>query len=68
MLCLSQKDIFALYLDDTVRFAGILCPQAGDILKVPTLSYVSYPYFKSHAVWALYLLHAENEIEKNVKG
>ena len=26
MLCFSQKNIFALYLDDPARFAGILCP------------------------------------------
>ena len=31
--------------------------------KDPTLSYVSYPNLKSHAVWALYLSHTENEIE-----
>jgi len=42
--------------------------QDGDIQKIPTLSYVSYPYLKSHAVWALYLSHTENEIEKNGGG
>ena len=42
--------------------------QDGDIQKIPTLSYVSYPYLKSHAVWALYLSHTENEIEKTGGG
>lgn len=42
--------------------------QDGDIQKIPTLSYVSYPYLKSHAVWALYLSHTENEIEKTGWG
>ena len=42
--------------------------QDGDIQKIPTLSYVSYPYLKSQAVWALYLSHTENEIEKNGGG
>ena len=42
--------------------------QDGDNQKIPTLSYVSYPYLKSHAVWALYLSHTENEIEKTGWG
>ncbi len=42
--------------------------QDEDIKKIPPLSYVSYPYLKSHAVWALYLSHIENEIEKNRVG
>ena len=42
--------------------------QDGDIQKIPTLSYVSYPYLKSQAVWALYLSHTENEIEKTGWG
>ena len=42
--------------------------QDGDIQKIPTLSYVSYPNLKSHAVWALYLSHTENETEKNGWG
>ena len=41
--------------------------QDRDIKKIPTLSYVSYPNLKSHAVWALYLSHTENEIEKTGK-
>ena len=42
--------------------------QDGDNQKILTLSYVSYPYLKSHAVWALYLSHTENEIEKTGWG
>ena len=42
--------------------------QDGDIQKILTLSYVSYPYLKNHAVWALYLSHTENEIEKTGGG
>ena len=34
--------------------------QEGGIQKIPTLSYVSYPYFESHLVIALYLLYREN--------
>ena len=51
-----------------MKFPGLLAScsrQDGDIQKVLTLSYVSYPYLKSQAVWALYLSHTENEIEKN---
>ena len=40
----------------------------GDIQKIPTLSYVSFPYLKSHSVIALYLSHTKNEIEKNERG
>ena len=29
--------------------------------KIPTLNYVSHPYLKSQAVWALFLSHTENE-------
>ena len=42
--------------------------QDGDIQKIPTLSYVSYTHLKSQAVWALYLSHTENEIEKTGWG
>ena len=42
--------------------------QEGGIKKISTLSYVSYPYFESHSVIALYLLYTENGIEKNRGG
>ena len=42
--------------------------QYGDIQKIPILSYVSYQYLKSHTVWALYLSHTKNEIEKTGWG
>ena len=42
--------------------------QEGGIKKISTLSYVSYPYFESHSVIALYLLYTENGIEKNQRG
>ena len=42
--------------------------QDGDILKILTLSYVSYPYLKSHAGWAPYFSHTENEIKKPEGG
>ena len=42
--------------------------QDGGIKKILTLSYVSYPNLKSHAVWALYLSHTENEMEKTGVG
>ena len=42
--------------------------QEGGIKKISTLSYVSYPCFKSHTVIALYLLYTENGIEKNQRG
>ena len=42
--------------------------QDGDIKKIPTLSYVRYPYLNSYAVWALYLSHTENEIEETGWG
>ena len=42
--------------------------QEGGIKKISTLSYVSYPYFESHSVIALYLLYTENGIEKIRKG
>ena len=42
--------------------------QEGGIKKISTLSYVSYPYFESHSVIALYLLYTENVIEKKQKG
>ena len=38
--------------------------QDEDIQKISTPSYVPYPHLKSQAVWALYLSHTENEIEK----
>jgi hypothetical protein len=64
-----KKYIFAFYLDDPARFALASCArQDGDIQNIPTLSYVSYSYLKSHAVWALYLSHTENEIEKTGGG
>ena len=68
MLCFSQKNIFALYLDDPARFAGILCPPGWRYSKNSTLSYVSYPYLKSQAVWALYLSQTENDLEKTGGG
>ena len=42
----KSKIIFALYLDDPDRFAGILCPPGWRYSKNLTFSYVSYPYFK----------------------
>ena len=42
--------------------------QEGGIKKISTLSYVSYPYFESHSVIALYLLYTENETEKTGRG
>ena len=42
--------------------------QEGGIKKISTLSYVSYPYFESHSVIALYLLYTENGIEKKQGG
>ena len=42
--------------------------QEGGIKKISTLSYVSYPYFESQSVIALYLLYTENGIEKNRGG
>ena len=68
MLCLSQK---ILLLFTRMTLPGLLAScarQDGDIPKIPTLSYVSYPYLKSHAVWALYLLHTENEKKLDRSG
>ena len=36
MLCLNQKNIFALYMDDPARFAAILCPPGWRYLKNTT--------------------------------
>ena len=36
--------------------------------SLDVLGYVSYPYLKSHSVFAVYLSHIENEIEKTRGG
>ena len=65
MLWFSQKNIFALYLDDPARFAGIQCPPGWRYSKN---SNSQLCVLKSQAVWALYLSHTENEIEKTGRG
>jgi hypothetical protein len=68
MLCLIKK-IFLFFTWMTLPGLLASCArQDGDIQKIPTLSYVSYPHLKSQAVWALYLSHTENEIEKTGWG
>jgi len=63
------KKIFLLFTWMTLPGLLASCArQDGDIQKIPTLSYVSYPYLKSQAVWALYLSHTENKIEKTEGG
>ena len=47
---------------------GLLASCARQDKKDLTLSYVLYPYLKSHAVWAFYLSHTENDIEKTGEG
>jgi hypothetical protein len=64
MLCLSQKDIFALYLDDPARFAGIPCPPGWRYLQKFNSQLCVTPILKK-SVWAIYLSHTENE--KNEK-
>ena len=68
MLCLSQKNIFALYLDDPARFAGILCPPGWIYSKTFISQLCVIPILKKSCSLGSLSFRHSNEVKKTEGG